>query len=128
MTHRGGVRLFADENMARAIVIWLRDQGHDVLYASDVQPGAADFNWLERAEAEKRVILTSDKDFGDLIFRDRLTSHGVVLLRLADMPLMDRLARLQQAWSSVESHSIGKFIVITPNKVRLRNLVSEQAE
>ena len=122
------MRLFADENLARAIVIWLRDQGHDVLYASDLQPGASDIDWLERAEAEERVILTSDKDFGDLIFRDRLTSHGVVLLRLADMPLMERLARLQRVWSSVESHSIGKFIVITPSKVRVRDLVLEQAE
>jgi predicted nuclease of predicted toxin-antitoxin system len=113
--------------MARAIVIRLRDLGHDVLYASEVQPGAADSEWLNRAEAESRIILTADKDFGDLIFRDRLTSHGVVLLRLGDVPLKDRLARLEQAWASVEAHSVGKFIVITPSKIRIRDLVTEEA-
>ena len=88
------MNLFADENMARAIVIWLRDEGHDVLYASEVEPGALDSDWLSRAEAECRIVLTADKDFGDLIFRDRLTSHGVVLLRLGDIPLKDRPLRL----------------------------------
>jgi predicted nuclease of predicted toxin-antitoxin system len=122
------MKLFADENMARAIVIRLRDLGHDVLYASEVQPGAADSDWLNRAEAERRIILTADKDFGDLIFRDRLTSHGVVLLRLGDVPLKDRLTRLEQAWASVEAHPVGKFIVVTPSKIRIRDLVTEEAE
>ena len=119
------MRLFADENVARALVIRLRDRGHDVLYASELQPGAADADWLSRAEAEARVILTADKDFGDLIFRDRLTSHGVVLLRLGDMPLKDRLSRLDEVWASVEVHPIGKFLVITPTKIRVRNLATE---
>jgi len=122
------MRLFADENMARAIVTWLRERGHDVLYASEIQAGAADSDWLSRAEAEGRLILTSDKDFGDLIFRDRLTSHGVVLLRLGDMTLEQRLSRLEQAWASVEANPVGKFIVITPSKVRVRDLVTEDAE
>jgi predicted nuclease of predicted toxin-antitoxin system len=118
-----GMKFFADENMARAIVIRLRDLGHDILYTSEDRPGSADSDWLTRAEAESRVILTSDKDFGDLIFRDRLTSHGVVLLRLGEMPLTDRLARLDQAWAIVEAHPAEKFIVITPSKIRVRDLV-----
>ncbi len=69
------MKLFADEDLARAIVIRFRDQGHDVLYASEIEPGSPDITWLDRAEAEGRIIITSDKDFGDLIFRDRLTSH-----------------------------------------------------
>ena len=119
------MKLFADENMARAIVIRLRDLGHDVLYASEVQPGAADSDWLNRAEAESRVVLTADKDFGDLIFRDRLTSHGIVLLRLGDMPLVHRLSRLEEAWPSVEAHPVGKFIVVTPSRIRIRDLTTQ---
>ncbi len=121
------MKLFADENMARSIVTRLRDLGHDVQYASEVQPGAADSDWLKRAEAEGQIILTADKDFGDLIFRDRLTSHGVVLLRLGELPLIDRLSRLEQAWASVEAHPTGKFIVITSSKIRIRDLVKEKA-
>ena len=119
------MRLFADENVARAIVKWLRDRGHDVLHASEIQPGAADADWLTQSEAEGRLILTSDKDFGELIFRDHLTSHGVILLRLGDMILTDRLARLGEVWPTVEAHPTGKFLVITPTKVRVRDLGME---
>ena len=116
------MQLFADENVARAIVAELRARGHDVLHASEAQAGAPDSDWLSRAESEGRLNLTSDKDFGDLIFRDGLTSHGVVLLRLGDLPLAERLARLDQVWETIEANPAGKFIVITPTKVRVRDL------
>ncbi len=118
------MKLFADENVARSLVAQLRARGHDVLYAAEAQPGAPDTDWLTRAEAEGRLILTSDKDFGDLIFRDGLTSHGVVLLRLGALGLPDRLARLEDAWPTVEAHSAGKFLVITPSKIRIRDLTT----
>lgn len=121
------MKLFADENVARAIVMRLRDLGHDVILASEIRPGAPDADWLGRAEVEGRMILTSDKDFGELIFRDRLSSHGVILLRLEAMPLADRLPRLEQAWAAFEADAAGKFIVISPTKVRLRELGSELA-
>jgi predicted nuclease of predicted toxin-antitoxin system len=120
------MNLFADENMPRAIVTRLRDQGHDVMYASEIKPGVPDIDWLDRAESECRTIVTSDKDFGDLIFRDRLTSHGVVLLRLGDMTVVERLARLELAWPKVEANPSGKFIVITPTKIRVRDLMAAE--
>jgi len=116
------MRLFADENVARAIVRWLRTEGHDVLYAAEAAPGESDPVWLQRAEAEQRLLLTSDKDFGELVFRDRLNSYGVVLLRLEELPLTERLARLETAWSVVEANPAGKFIVIGEHKVRVRAL------
>ena len=121
------MRLFADENMARAIVVRLRALGHDVLYASELDPGAADSEWLTKAEADGRIILTADKDFGDLVFRDRMTSHGVVLFRLDELPLAARLARVERAWASIEAHPSGRLIVITPSKVRIRKLISDDS-
>jgi hypothetical protein len=57
-----------------------------------------------------------------------MTSHGVVLLRLGDMALTDRLSRLEQTWGKIEAHPVGKFIVITPTKVRVRSLASDDRE
>lgn len=59
---------FADENVPRAIVGWLRGNGQDVLYAADAQPSAPDADWLRQAEAAGRLILTSDKDFESWFF------------------------------------------------------------
>lgn len=118
------MRILADENMARDVVAWLRATGHDVLYAAEAQAGAADVQWAARAEQEQRVILTADKDFGELVFRDGLTSYGIVLLRLDDLTVLEIVARLQSAWSVVEANPAGRFIVITEHRVRVRPLPS----
>ena len=70
------MRILADENVARDVVAWLRTSGHDVLFAAEARAGAPDIDWAAQAEQEQRVILTSDKDFGELVFRDGLASHG----------------------------------------------------
>lgn len=116
------MKFFADENVARAIVQWLRAEKHDVLYAAEAGAGKADILWLQEAESQQRLIITCDKDFGELIFRDRMNSYGVVLLRLEDIPLAKRIARLQTAWAVVEANPKGKFIVVTEHKIRVRSL------
>ena len=93
-------------------------------YAAEERPGELDSQWLSEAEAEQRLILTSDKDFGELVFRDRLNSRGIVLLRLKDMSVDERLRRLAQCWSVVEANPIGCFIVITAHRTRVRPIVS----
>jgi predicted nuclease of predicted toxin-antitoxin system len=116
------MEFFADENVARPIVQWLRQSGHDVLYGAEAAPGQEDAVWLYQAEQSERLIVTADKDFGDLIFRDRLNSHGVVLMRVHRLSLRECLARPPQAWSTVEANPPEKFIVITEGRVRVRNL------
>jgi predicted nuclease of predicted toxin-antitoxin system len=116
------VRILADENIPRSIVAWLRSQGHDVLYASESRARTPDADLLTEAEDQGYVILTEDKDFGELVFRDRRNSHGVVLLRMEDLPASLRLARLQVVWAVIESNMPGKFMVVTETKVRLRSL------
>jgi predicted nuclease of predicted toxin-antitoxin system len=116
------VRLFADENVADPIVAWLRGRGHDIVHAREIDPGRGDERWLAEADAEGRVILTSDKDFGDPVFRDRLASHGIILLRLDPMTIRERIARLTAAWPELERAGPGKFLVVTPTKVRSREL------
>jgi predicted nuclease of predicted toxin-antitoxin system len=116
------MKFFADENVARPIVQWLRQRGYDVLYAAEAAPGQEDVVWLYQAEQSERLIVTADKDFGEFIFRDRLNSHGVVLMRMHRLSLRERLARLAQAWSTAEANPTGKFIVITEGRVRVRNL------
>jgi predicted nuclease of predicted toxin-antitoxin system len=116
------MKFFADENVARAIIQWLRQRGHDVLSAAEAGPGEDDAVWLRQAERLERVIVTSDKDFGELIFRDRLNSHGIVLIRMQRLSLRQRLARLSAVWSTVEANPQGKFIVITEGRVRVRSL------
>jgi predicted nuclease of predicted toxin-antitoxin system len=116
------VKLFADEDVARAIVQWLRGRGHDVLYAAEAGPGELDSAWLARAEAEERLIFTADKGFGEMVFRECRTTHGVVLLRIEHLAIPQRLGRLEAVWAVVEANQAGRFIVVTDRKVRVREL------
>jgi predicted nuclease of predicted toxin-antitoxin system len=118
------MKILADENIPRDIVAWLRQTGNDVLFAAETQPGASDMDWLTRADQERRLIITSDKDYGELVFRNGVNTHGVVLLRLEDLPASQMLTRLQAVWSVVEANPIGRFIVITETRVRVRQTPS----
>jgi predicted nuclease of predicted toxin-antitoxin system len=77
------MKLLANENFPRLAVEALRDAGHDVLWARTDMGGAADDVILERAQDENRLVVTFDKDFGELAFRWGLPSScGVILFRL----------------------------------------------
>lgn len=116
------MKILADENIARDVVSWLRSIGHDVLSAAEENPSTSDVDWTELAMRDQRVILTFDKDFGELVFRDGLACNGIVLLRLDDLTVAEILVRLQSVWAVVEANPVNRFIVITETKVRVRPL------
>lgn len=116
------MRILADENVPLPIVAWLRDGGHDVLYAAESRRQTRDAELLAEAEAQGYVVLTGDKDFGELIFREHSNNHGVILLRMKSRPASSRLTRLQQVWTQLEPRLPGHFVVVTASKIRLRPL------
>jgi predicted nuclease of predicted toxin-antitoxin system len=76
------MRWLIDECVDAELVEQLRRSGHDVVYMSDVAPRASDIEVMHRAENETRLLLTEDKDFEDLVFRQRRSVPGIVLLRI----------------------------------------------
>src|SRR5689334_6448717 len=76
------MKLLADENVPGAAVQALRDAGHDLLWIRESHPGMADPDILQIAVSESRVLLTFDKDFGELAFKLRFSaSSGIILFR-----------------------------------------------
>jgi predicted nuclease of predicted toxin-antitoxin system len=75
------LKILADESVEGEIVARLRSEGHDVAYVPETTAGIRDDEVLARANAEDRVLLTEDKDFGDLAFFYGSRSLGIVLLR-----------------------------------------------
>jgi predicted nuclease of predicted toxin-antitoxin system len=87
------VRWLVDECVDAGLVSHLRSTGHDVVYMAETAPRAGDGEVMTRAQAEGRILLTDDKDFGDLVFRRGLPVPGIILLRID--PAMHGL---KQAW------------------------------
>jgi predicted nuclease of predicted toxin-antitoxin system len=81
------MRLLANENFPSVAVEVLRSLGHDVLWVAENCPSVRDEYVLDLAVRESRVLLTQDKDFGELAFRRGLpATSGIVLLRLLPIP------------------------------------------
>jgi predicted nuclease of predicted toxin-antitoxin system len=120
------VRFLVNENISRTVIQELRKLGHDVLSVKESMVGARDDEVLARAREENRLIVTQDKDFGELALRRGLLSpSGVILLRLAgENPESDNQLTLE-VLSRGEDFP-GNFVVAEPGRVRIRPLPPPQ--
>lgn len=118
------MRFLADENFPGPVVRGLRAQGHDVAWVLDAMRGATDRDVLHAAQAERRVLLTSDKGFGELAFGSGLPAEcGVVLFRLGGPDSEQDNARMLRVLAGRDDWA-GQFAVVTDRSLRLRALRS----
>lgn len=76
-------RFLANENFPASAVRWLRDEGHTIIFAAETYAGADDETILEAARSADAILLTFDRDFGEMVFRQRQQpAAGIVLFRL----------------------------------------------
>ena len=116
------MRFLANENFPGQAVEALRAAGHDVAWIHTDAPGSPDELVLARAAREGSVLLTFDKDFGELAWRTKLPSAcGVVLFRVP-MPPPDRVGEALCSILTSRDDWPGRFSVIEPGRVRMRDL------
>ena len=117
------MRLLANENFPSVAITALRSHGHDVVWIREDSPGIDDRAVLSRATAEGRILITFDKDFGELVFRLGLNApSGVILFRISpDSPSFVA----QTAVTVLESRMdwAGYFSVVNETRVRMTPLI-----
>ncbi|MCU0725333.1 MAG: DUF5615 family PIN-like protein [Planctomycetes bacterium] len=106
--------------MDAPIVEQLRSDGHELIYVAELDPGVPDDVVLNRANAEGRLLLTADKDFGELVFRIGRVTGGVILIRLAGLSTRAKSAIVSRAILERGSEMLGAFSVISAGSVRIR--------
>jgi predicted nuclease of predicted toxin-antitoxin system len=116
------MKFLADENMDAPIVKRLREDGHEILYVLEMIPGIDDDTVLDLANKENAILLTSDKDFGELVFRLRRISTGVVLLRIAGLLMTVKIEIVSNMIREHESELWDAFTVLSPKSLRIRKL------
>jgi len=114
------VRLLADEGIDAAIVARLRSNGHDVVYVAELSPGITDDAVLELANVDERILMTADKDFGELVFRLRRVAFGVLLVRLPGLPSASKASAVAQVIGEHGDEMAGAFTVLSAGLVRIR--------
>lgn len=113
------MRLLADENFPGMAVVALRKRKHDVAWVREDAPGSKDTEVLTRAQIEDRILITFDKDFGELAFRWTLpASSGIVLFRIS-APSARHIARAAVAALESRDDWAGHFAVVEDRRIRL---------
>jgi predicted nuclease of predicted toxin-antitoxin system len=118
------VNLVADESVHAAIIDRLRADGHTLRAIRDTNGGAADPDVLAVAVNEQAVLLTQDKDFGELVYRLGLDHCGIVLIRLAGIGVSIRADVVSGVIRDHATELTGAFTVISSGGVRIRRPTS----
>lgn len=116
------MKFLADENLDAQIVEQLRQEGHQVLYVVEMEPGIPDDVVLNLANQESALLLTNDKDFGELVFRLKRFTSGVILIRLAGLAPIEKARIVSQVIRQHSEILPEAFTVITSRTVRIRRL------
>lgn len=115
------MNLLIDESVDRQIVEKLRLDGHNVVYVSDMDPGISDDVVLSTANSTHALLVTADKDFGELVFRCQQINAGVLLIRLAGLSLQSKAELVVVAVRDHSDELPGAFSVLSRGMIRIRN-------
>lgn len=118
------MRWLADECIAASLVEFLRTGAHDVLYVAEAAAGLSDPDVIALALQEGRLLLTEDKDFGDLVFRRERAVPGLVLMRINTDNSRLKAKRLAAAIDRYGEGLFGRYMVIEEGRFRSRRVWS----
>ena len=116
------MRFIADEGVDAQIVAALRKEKHDVLYVMELNTGASDPEILSSANEENRILITRDKDFGELVFRLRKVHSGIILNRLYQLDSKTKADIVIEVLKKYGEKLYGAYTVIQPGRVRIRKI------
>jgi predicted nuclease of predicted toxin-antitoxin system len=116
------MNFLADEDVEKPVVEMLRHHGHDVLYMCEIATRTIDEKLLEQANAESRLLLTNDKDYGELVFLQKKVSAGIILMRFVSEKSSVKVHFMQSLLKTYGSSLQGCFTVVREGKIRRRLL------
>ncbi len=114
------LKLLFDVGVSKRAEIHFRDKGFDVLSIRELSPTMKDSDILELAVKEDRLVITMDKDFGELVFNSEKSHIGVLLLRMKDAGWIEKINVLPEILTNYSNELKGKFSVYHDKKLRIR--------
>ena len=113
------MRFLVDECTGSKVANWLRGENHEVFSVFDEERGMTDDEVLTKAADENWILITNDKEFGEIIFRERRTHHGIIFLRLANERAANKIQVLEAFLKNYADKLPGQFVTVTETKVRI---------
>ncbi|MBK1988720.1 DUF5615 family PIN-like protein [Sphaerospermopsis aphanizomenoides BCCUSP55] len=116
------MRFLVDENTGVTVARWLREKGHEVFSVYEQARGIDDDIIIQKAFDENWILITSDKDFGDKVYRDQFPHRGVILLRLENERSANKIYVLQQVLQQYIEQLVDSFVVVTETQIRFARI------
>jgi len=114
------LKFVIDVGVGKVVENWIKALDFDTISVRELNPKMPDVDILKLAEKENRIVITMDKDFGELVFSRKKKHDGVILLRLDDATSLDKLAVVRLIFSKYENQLSGNFCVYQNNTLRIR--------
>ena len=116
------MRLIADESLNYKLVMAIRNLGFQIMSVSEDFPSLKDIEIVSFSLQPPSVIITEDKDFGELVYRDKIPVVGIILLRYEPFQYTDMEKKIASFLLNYFEEMNKSFTVITVNKTRIRPL------
>ena len=114
------IRFIVDMGVSKKVEEWLSTNDYDIKAIRDFDPRMKDRDILKLAVTEKRMVITMDKDFGELVFNSGLDHSGVLLLRLEDAKSDEKVKIIQEILLKYEDKLKNNFCVYQHGKLRIK--------
>ena len=112
------MRFLVDENIGVVVARWLREQWYAVFSVYEEARGIDDDAIIQKAFDENWILITSDKDFGEKVYREQHSHRGVILLRLQDERSRNKVSTLQRVLELYLEQLPDNFIVVSETQIR----------
>lgn len=113
------MRVVADESVDYGIITYLKKNGFEILAIEDLHKGSTDEEVLNFSLIENSLLLTEDKDFGELVFRLKKAHIGIVLIRLHGVDLEIKNKIIIRSLKENMNEMKNSFSVISSNQTRI---------
>jgi predicted nuclease of predicted toxin-antitoxin system len=116
------LKFLVDVNIEKPIINFLIKKGFDIKCVVDIDKKMTDYSVCEIANTEQRVLITNDKDFGEIVFFQKRISSGIILLRIKGGDASEKILLLEKLLDNHYGKIINHFVVITKEKFRFMPL------
>lgn len=119
---KANLRFLIDVGVGKIIEKYLQEQGCDTKAVRDIDPSMQDEEIIRIAASENRMVVTMDKDFGELVYHSSMKHCGVLLLRLEDATGLQKLQVIEHIMENYQSQIKNCFCVFQNDKFRIRKI------
>ncbi len=115
------MRFLVDECTGPLVAKWLSGEGYETFSVFDEARGLADPEVLEKALSGNWILITNDKDFGEMVFRERRPHHGVIFPRLDDERSANKIDVIRRLLAKYSDKLVERFVLLPKLKFALRD-------